>query len=242
MQPASSNDPAIINKPRIGSSSTVAAAASTNLIANLSQEANGAAMTRAALTKYGFWIVLAAPAAVLLAAFWARSEDVLPGDFLQPTGEWAARLLILALVLTPLSQLLPASRIVRWLVRHRRAIGLAAFGYSLLHLAFYVLEMGSLVEILGELELRGIWTGWLAFLFMAVPALVSNDAAMRRLKAGWKRLQRLAYPAAILTLVHWGLVHDDFTAALANFAPLILLQLIRLMRFLTIKTPQRSTT
>jgi sulfoxide reductase heme-binding subunit YedZ len=199
-------------------------------------------MRRSTVFKYLFWLLLALPGALFLADFLTRPEDVFPGDYLHPTGEYSARLIILVLTLTPLSQLLPASRIVRWLLRHRRAIGVAAFGYALLHLAFYVLEMEGVANMVAELGAPSIWTGWLAFLFMLAPALVSNDRAMRALKASWKRIQRLAYPAAILTLVHWALIHDGLTAALANFAPLIVLQLIRLIRFLVLKSPQRSTT
>jgi sulfoxide reductase heme-binding subunit YedZ len=199
-------------------------------------------MKRAVALKYLFWLALALPAILLLVSFAGRPDDVFPGDFLHPTGEWSARLIILALALTPLSQLLPASRIVRWLLRHRRAIGVAAFGYAALHLLFYVLDMETAANMLAELGAPAIWTGWLAFLCMLVPALLSNDGAMRRLKAGWKRLQRLAYPAAILTLVHWALVHDGLVAALATFAPLVLLQLIRLFRFLAFQAPQRRTT
>jgi sulfoxide reductase heme-binding subunit YedZ len=66
---------------------------------------------------------------------------------------------------------------------------------------------------------------------------------VRTLKGTWKQLQRLAYPAAILTLIHWALIHDGLVPALANFAPLALLQLIRLFRFTRNRTnPQRSTT
>lgn len=199
-------------------------------------------MSRVGIAKYLFWIVLAAPAALLLARFSTRSEGVYPGDFLHGSGEWAARLLILALVLTPLSQLLPRSGIVRWLLRHRRAVGLAAFGYALLHLVLYVLDMETAENIVAELDASGIWTGWVAFFCMLAPALVSSDRAMRALKAGWKRIQRLAYPAAVFTLLHWALVHGGVVGALANFAPLILLQLIRLIRFLIPRNPQRSTT
>jgi sulfoxide reductase heme-binding subunit YedZ len=197
-------------------------------------------MRRSFVFKFLFWLLLALPGVLLVAGFLTRPEDVFPGDYLHPSGEYSARLIILALVLTPLSQLLPASRIVRWLLRHRRAIGVAAFGYALLHLAFYVLDMEGAANMMAELGAPAIWTGWLAFLLMLIPALVSNDRAMRVMKAGWKRVQRLAYPAAALTLVHWALIHDGLVPALANFAPLIVLQLIRLNRFLT-NTPQRST-
>ncbi|HEX9953606.1 MAG TPA: ferric reductase-like transmembrane domain-containing protein [Allosphingosinicella sp.] len=200
-------------------------------------------MSRSAFPKYLFWILLALPAAMLVSGFWSRPEGVYPGDFLHPSGEFSARLIILALVLTPLSQLLPRSRIVRWLLRHRRAIGVAAFGYAMLHLAFYILDMEGVANMAAELGAPAIWTGWLAFFFLLVPALVSNDRAMRALKGVWKRLQRLTYPAAILTLIHWALIHDGLVPALANFAPLAVLQLIRVFRFtLNRTTPQRSTT
>lgn len=199
-------------------------------------------MKRSNALKYLLWLVLALPAALLIGQYLGRAEDVFPGDFLHSTGEWSARLIILALMLTPLAQLLPASRLVRWLLRQRRAIGLAAFGFALLHLTFYILEMETVPAMLAELGAPAIWTGWIAFLCMLVPALVSSDRAMRALKGAWKRLQRLVYPAAILTLVHWVLVHDGFTAALLSFAPLIALQLIRLFRFLKPNTPQRRTT
>lgn len=65
---------------------------------------------------------------------------------------------------------------------------------------------------------------------MLVPALISTDGAMRALGAGWKRLQRFAYPAALLTLAHWMLVHDGFTEALLHALPLLVLQLLRLAR------------
>jgi sulfoxide reductase heme-binding subunit YedZ len=136
----------------------------------------------------------------------------------------------MALMLTPLSKLLPAQGWVQWLLRRRRAFGVAAFGYALLHLLFYVLEMQTLRDMLAEIGALGIWTGWVALLLMAPLALTSNDASMRALQAGWKRLQRLAYPAALLTLAHWIFVHDNIAAALINFAPLGLLQAWRIVR------------
>jgi sulfoxide reductase heme-binding subunit YedZ len=195
-------------------------------------------MRRSTVFKYLFWLLLTLPGALLVLGYATAPEDVFPGDYLHPTGEYSARLIILVLVLTPLSQLLPNSRILRWLLRHRRAVGVAAFGYALLHLVFYVLDMETVANMVAEIGAPAIWTGWLAFLFMLAPALVSNDRAMRALKAGWKRIQRLAYPAAILTLVHWALIHDGLVPALANFAPLAVLQLIRLIRF----TFHRNTT
>lgn len=177
--------------------------------------------------KFVLWLVLAVPAAFILLDYWS-TPDAWPGDMLPATGEWSARLLIVALALTPLSRLFPSSSAVRWLLRHRRAIGVAAFSYSLLHLVFYVLDMETVANMVAEIGAPAIWAGWLAFLCLLLPAAISSDPAMRALGRTWKQVQRLAYPAAVLTLVHWVLVHDSAASALAHFVPLALLQLLRL--------------
>ena len=87
--------------------------------------------------------------------------------------------------------------------------------------------MEALKPILAEFWAPGIWTGWAAFLVFLPLAITSNDASMRRLKRGWKRLQRLAYIAALLTLAHWLLIHDGVGAALAHFIPLLAIELLR---------------
>ena len=186
------------------------------------------------------WAVLAVPAALVLYRY-ATVPDIWPGDLLVPTGEWSARMIIVALMLTSLGQLFPANRAVRWLIRHRRAFGVAAFGYAALHLLFYVRDMESVAAMLAEVGAPGIWTGWLALLCLVPPVLASNDAAMRLLRRNWKRVQRLAYPAAILTLAHWMLVHDGLASALVQFAPLVLLQALRLARMLVSNSTERKT-
>ena len=171
--------------------------------------------------------------------------EIWPGDLLHPSGEWSARLIILALMLTPLSIVFRGRRWVAWLIRRRRAFGVAGFGYALLHLIFYLLDMETVENVLAEIGALGIWTGWAAFLLFLPLALTSNDASMRALKGGWKKLQRLAYPAALLTLVHWMFVHDNVAAALVNFAPLALLQCWRLARHfrpsIPLTNPRRIT-
>ncbi len=187
--------------------------------------------------KFLVWLFLALPLAAALVRY-ALDPDAWPGDLLHPTGEWSARFIILALMVTPLRQLWPQARAVRFLARHRRALGVAAFLYALAHTAAYVADMGNLADMLAELGAPAIWTGWAALLILVPLGLTSNDAAMRALRSGWKRLQRLAYPAAILTLVHWALVHDGLAAALLHFVPLVLLQAVRVARLFP--TPTRS--
>jgi sulfoxide reductase heme-binding subunit YedZ len=189
-------------------------------------------VTRAQTQKLLLWAALAIPAALWLAQA-SRMDSYDWEELLHPTGELSARLLIIALALTPLIQLFPNATPLRWLIRHRRAIGVAAFGYAALHTALYLGAMGNLDDVLAEALAIGIWPGWAALALMLPLALTSNDWSMRALKAGWKRLQRLAYPAAVLTLVHWVFIHNNRWVALAHFAPLALLELWRLSRRFT---------
>ena len=171
--------------------------------------------------KPTFWLLLAIPALLMLRRY--ASGDLIAMDMLHPTGEWAARLMIIAMVLSPLVSLLGPRPWLNWLVQRRRALGVAAFVYSVLHLLFYLIDMGNLEDILAEFWALGIWTGWAAMLLFVPLALTSNDSSMRRLKAGWKQLQRLVYPAAVLVLVHWIFIHNNLIPALVHFVPLVLL-------------------
>ncbi|HEY0626504.1 MAG TPA: ferric reductase-like transmembrane domain-containing protein [Allosphingosinicella sp.] len=172
------------------------------------------------------WTLLAVPGFLYLYRFWTGT---IPMDLVPPPGEMSARLIIFALMLTPLSMLFRGQRWIAWLIRRRRAFGVTGFAYALLHLLFYALDMETLDNILAEIGAPGIWTGWGALLLFLPLALTSNDASMRALKKGWKRLQRLAYPAAVLMILHWVLIHDGMAEALLHAAPLAALEFYRLI-------------
>ncbi|MCZ8171813.1 MAG: ferric reductase-like transmembrane domain-containing protein [Brevundimonas sp.] len=184
-------------------------------------------------TAFG-WLVLALPGVAQLYGWFSGAIDTM--DMLSPTGETSARLMILAMLIGPLAGLLGSRRWLQWWLVRRRWIGVAAFAYAVLHLVFYVIDMGSLEAIMGELPIASIWTGWLALALMLPMALTSNQAALRALRSAWKTVQRLAYPAALFTLLHWWWVHDGATTAVIHFVPLVLLWLALLWRR-TRKTP-----
>lgn len=168
-----------------------------------------------------FWLLLSIPAVFMLRGFW--SGEVIAMDMLHPTGEWSARLMVIAMMLSPLVSLLGPKPWLNWLVQRRRSLGVAAFTYAVLHLVFYLIDMGNIDDILAEFWALGIWTGWAAMLLFVPLALTSNDASMRALKTVWKRVQRLVYPTAVLVLVHWIFIHNNLGPALAHFIPLMLL-------------------
>lgn len=172
------------------------------------------------------WLLLTVPA---LPMTWPVLFGEAPWRFaIGPTGEAAAILLLCALALSPLRLLFPRAPLVLWLLRRRRDIGLAAFFYAVLHLVFFVLSIGRLDYILQGLAWASMWTGWLAFALMLVPAAISSDRAMRRLGRMWKRLQRLLHAVAVLVLCHWLLLAATPFEALFWFTLLAALQLARL--------------
>jgi sulfoxide reductase heme-binding subunit YedZ len=185
--------------------------------------------TLSALHPYWLWALFALPA-VLMSYEALTSDD--PRVFhilVHPTGEFSARFLIATLMATPLAMLLKGWRGPQWLKKNRRYLGVAAFGYALLHTLFYLIDKGSLATVTGELSRLYIWTGWIAFIVFIPLALTSMDYFVRKMGTWWKWLQRWTYAAAVLTLIHWAALHDwgGIAPAMTHFVPLIALEAYR---------------
>ncbi|MBG6172726.1 sulfoxide reductase heme-binding subunit YedZ [Labrenzia sp. EL_208] len=180
------------------------------------------------------WTLLAIPSIpmILALANGAVSEDGRPATefLLHPTGEFAARFMIISMIISPFRLMFPKNGFWFWMVRRRRYFGVAAFAYAAFHTVLYLIDMGSLQAVLGEFLAFGIWTGWLAFFIFVPMAVTSNDASVRRLGRFWKPLQRFGYLAAVATLLHWMFVHNEFGPALVHFVPLALLETYRISR------------
>ena len=179
-------------------------------------------------SPWPLWILLAVPALAMTYGAASGQSDIM--DLLHPSGEMSARLMIVAIAIAPLMSLLGNRSWLVWLMRRRRHFGVAAFGYAVLHLLFYIIDMGTIDDMLAEALAPGIWTGWAAMALMVPLALTSNDASVRALRSGWKRLQRLVYPVAILTVLHWIWVHNNLGPALAHFVPLAFIIAARFFR------------
>lgn len=173
------------------------------------------------------WLILSIPAVMMVYGYGNGRADAI--DLLHPSGEFSARLMVLAMMIGPLISLFGNKGWLIWLAQRRRNLGVAAFGYALLHLIFYVIDMETVKDMLAEIGAPGIWTGWTAFVLMLAPTVISNDRAVRALKQNWKRIQQLAYFVAILTLAHWLLLSEGRLSALINFSPLILVTILRLI-------------
>ncbi|ASP22448.1 protein-methionine-sulfoxide reductase heme-binding subunit MsrQ [Antarctobacter heliothermus] len=178
---------------------------------------------------YTFWAVLCLPAIPMVAGLTSGDPKAVH-QLLHPTGEFAARFMIIAMMITPLMMLLKGWRGPRWLMKRRRYLGVAAFGYAALHTVLYLIDEGAGAFAGGELAQTYIWTGWLAFAIFVPLAVTSTDGWVRQLGPRWKTLQRFVYGAAVLTLVHWAALHDwgGIGAAMVHFVPLAALEGYRL--------------
>lgn len=179
-------------------------------------------------SPYFFWALLALPSVPLVIGLTQGSMPY--GDLMHVSGEFSARFMILALMVTPLMVVFASHRWPRWLLARRRYLGVAAFGYAALHTVAYLIETGALSVIVSEIAKLGIWTGWIAFVIFVPLALTSNDASVRRMGPSWKALQRLVYLAALFTLAHWIFIHNSPGGALVHFAPLAVLEAARMWK------------
>ncbi|MFM9860953.1 protein-methionine-sulfoxide reductase heme-binding subunit MsrQ [Pseudoxanthobacter sp. M-2] len=123
-------------------------------------------------------------------------------DAIHATGDWAVRILLLSLAITP------AMRSLRWprALILRRMIGVAAFAYVAAHFLLYVVDQQfDLAKVASEIALRIYLTiGFVAFVGLAALAATSTDAAVRRMgPVAWQRLHRIAYVLAVLALLHF---------------------------------------
>ena len=154
-----------------------------------------------------------------------------PVDTIQHwTGLPALSFLWLSLAVSPMRRVWG----LNGLVRLRRPLGLAAYGYAVLHLLSYLVfdQELSAAEIVKDIaEHPCVLVGFSAFLLLTPLALTSTQGWIRRLGGRrWQQLHRLVYPAAILASLHFlWLVKRDVTLPVAYLVVLGLLLGSRLL-------------
>ncbi|MXW21273.1 MAG: hypothetical protein F4Z95_10755 [Gammaproteobacteria bacterium] len=179
-------------------------------------------------SPYLLWLLLALPGAVIVVRY--ATGATFYGEVVLSTGQISAQLLIATMAVTPLSLMFPGRAWIRWLLRRRRYLGVAAFGYAALHTAVYLVRKGTFGLILAEGAESGLLTGWIALAIFVPLAITSNDAAVRRLRRLWKRLHRWVYAAALLVFAHWVITAFDPTIGLVHLAVLAALEGFRLWK------------
>jgi sulfoxide reductase heme-binding subunit YedZ len=158
----------------------------------------------------------ALPALVLAARFALEGLGANPiEDITHTSGEWALRLILLSLAITPLRNFFGLRKIAPL----RRTFGLAGFCYAVIHFSTWlVLDLGlDLDAILEDLTERPyVMAGMAAFTLLVPLALTSTRAAMRRLGKRWVSLHRIVYAAAGLAVLH------QFWLTKADYLPAII--------------------
>ena len=106
------------------------------------------------------WLLLALPA-LWIGLRWAITPDEYGyGHAIADSGDWAAWLLMATLAVTPLRLVFKRSGLTLWLMRRRREIGVASFGYAALHTAIYLVRKGSPEYVLAEFTTPYMLAGW----------------------------------------------------------------------------------
>tara|TARA_Y100000588_G_scaffold140012_1_gene153959 strand:- start:155 stop:727 length:573 start_codon:yes stop_codon:yes gene_type:complete len=153
------------------------------------------------------------------------------GEYLHWTAVQSARLIIFTLGITPLRLFLPKPNWVRWLVRRRRDIGVAAFVYGFAHTIAYIAYKREFALILEESGSVELWSGWVAMFMLLLLAVTSNDYSVRRLGIQWNKVHTLIYIAAPLVFLHWILTAFDPISGYIHLVVLAILLLLRLAPF-----------
>jgi sulfoxide reductase heme-binding subunit YedZ len=126
------------------------------------------------------------------------------------TGDWALRFLLITLAISPLRQWFALAVLMRF----RRMLGLYVFFYACCHFMIWLVADHSFdfADMFEDIIDRPYITlGFSALLLLIPLAVTSNQAMVRRLGKGWKKLHKLTYLIAILAILHFiWLVKADY--------------------------------
>lgn len=146
------------------------------------------------------------------------------------TGEWAIRILILALAITPIRYLFNWPYV--W--KLRRMIGLFALFYVSLHFLVFLMfllqwQWGDIGREIAERPY--ITIGFTAFVLMLFLGCTSFNAAQRKMGRNWKRLHRAVYAINILAVLHviW-IIRSSYGDALLYGSLVFILLCYRMLR------------
>lgn len=128
----------------------------------------------------------------------------------QRSGRYAIFFLILSLACTPINTVFG----FRSVLKVRRALGLIAFSYALLHFVLFVgVDYQFNLDLLSGVILEKPYAivGLGAFTILIGLAITSFRWWMKKLGKLWKRLHQLVYLAGVLVVIHYfWVVKGDF--------------------------------
>tara|TARA_R110002096_G_scaffold417952_1_gene621771 strand:- start:80 stop:679 length:600 start_codon:yes stop_codon:yes gene_type:complete len=162
------------------------------------------------LVKVPLLLIFLSP---LLIAVWQFYKDTLGANPIEEithiTGEWALRLLLITLAISPARKLFR----INGLIHLRRLFGILCFIYASCHLSIYAFldQWFDWEAIIEDIKDRPyITVGFAAYVLLVPLAMTSTDAMQRKLQGAWVKLHKLIYLIAILAILHfWWLVKAD---------------------------------
>jgi len=172
--------------------------------------------------------------ALALAAFlaWAHMQST---DYIAslplvmvPTAHAAFLFFWMAFTASSLHTLAPTAY-SRWAMRNRRYIGLS---FALIHFVHLVLVLSNLTLTEESRPLSALAGGGLAYLFLGLMALTSNNAAIKKLGAkNWKRLHTVGSYYIFLIFIATGFRNPHvFETVINSWIPVFIIAAI-LLRF-----------
>lgn len=179
------------------------------------------------------YILASAVILSLLAVSWLRLSITSDQLFLirlqQVYGLFAVLLLYGAVLLTPLSKVFKGKKWFDVVLFSRRAIGVSAAYFTVLHTAVALIDqvggLGNLV-LLPERFKIAFLLGGVALLILMLMALTSFDWVIDKMTfKRWKRLHQFVYLAGVLIIVHVWLIgtHADISGIRITSATLLAL-------------------
>jgi len=160
--------------------------------------------------------------------FYLAATDQLGADpiksFEHTLGLWALRFLILTLLVTPIRDVTGIS-----LLRYRRALGLLAFYYVLMHFTVYmVLDQAlNMSSVIADIVKRPFITIGMISLVLLVPlALTSNNWSIRKLGKRWITLHKLIYVAIAGGAIHFLMSVKSWPAEPVIYAGIVTMLLL----------------
>ena len=142
----------------------------------------------------GLWLGLA------LSQGWLGPKPIT--EAIHGTGQWAVRLLVISLAITPLRRIAQLNK----LLLVRRMLGLAALAYLVVHFVLYVISLHfDLRMVASEIVFRIYLTiGFVALAGFSFLGATSTDAMIRRIgPQRWNRLHQAVYVLIALGLLHF---------------------------------------
>lgn len=126
----------------------------------------------------------------------------------------AVSFLYMALLAGPLTKIFPQLPFRSRYMKARRAIGVSAFYFGLLHVGFVIFGVFGSIQALLALPIRYLFPfllGLGALLILLLMAVTSFDKVITKMTfPRWKRLHQFVYLAGFLVLIHATMVGSHF--------------------------------